>query len=311
MPRIQMALFGVCALVLSSPGCDAPRKDVSAPPSTSESASKSDSNSDPGLWFFVLVKSSNYSQGNEGELTFLNYHFFSEIFPKGEYSGPLKGQLTRHDAQDSPMPYENRETNYYIEGGHFDSLSDLDSAYPNGDFVFEIASDALNVKATLSLSGPEGKTDIPAPITIALFQNGQEVRPDAIDPTDALTIRWSEYSNGRPDPNGIVDDMIFVVIQNCHGDRIVHTGLPFRQSRFLTYRAKELAVDSGAMDPGQPYAMFVEFPHVVDSVVAAGVPGFTSYATATYLDIHTTGEAEDASCLEEMPAMDTGQTDRQ
>ena len=56
--------------------------------------------------------------------------------------------------------------------------------------------------------------------------------------------------------------------------------------------------------------MFVEFPHVVDSSIVNGVPGFTSFATATYLDIFTRGEALDAACLDEMPAMDTGQTDR-
>ena len=56
--------------------------------------------------------------------------------------------------------------------------------------------------------------------------------------------------------------------------------------------------------------MFVEFPHVVDSVIAGGVPGFTSYATATYLDFNTLGENAEGVCRKEMPAMDTGQTDR-
>ena len=294
MPGLQTALSGIVLLVLSLPGCSRP------PDDTVES----------GLWFFVLVKSSNYSQSDTGELTLLNYHFFSEIFPKDGDSGSFTGQMTRHDAPDAPMPYDDRGTNYYIEGGHFDTLADLDRAYPNGNFIFEMSSEVLAIKTELTLSGPDGKTDIPAPVTITLLQNGQPIEPGAIEPAGALTIRWSEYSNGGPDPNGIVDDMIFVVIQNCHGKRIVHTGLPFKRNDYLTYRAKELVVEPDSLEPGQPYAMFVEFPHVVDSVVVEGVPGFTSYATATYLDIHTSGEPVDASCLEEMPPMDTGQTDR-
>ena len=56
--------------------------------------------------------------------------------------------------------------------------------------------------------------------------------------------------------------------------------------------------------------MFVEFPHVVDSKVVNGVPGFTSYATATYTDINTVGEIDPSSCPDELPPLDTGQTDR-
>ena len=49
---------------------------------------------------------------------------------------------------------------------------------------------------------------------------------------------------------------------------------------------------------------------VVDSRVVDGVPGFTSYATATYIDIRTLGEQSDQSCPDAPPPMDTGQTDR-
>ena len=44
--------------------------------------------------------------------------------------------------------------------------------------------------------------------------------------------------------------------------------------------------------------------------VVKGVSGFTSYATATYLDLHTTGPLSDSACPDAPPPMDTGQTDR-
>ena len=295
MSRFPATVCGFLILALLAGGCNR------AP----------DAQQEPGIWFFVLIKSSNYDQNQSGELTLLNYHFFSEVFPKDGNSGPIEGQLTRHDAPGSPMPYVDRGSNCYIEGGHFDSVEELDQAFPNGSFLFEISNNVVDIRSELTLNGPHGDTDIPEPIQIALYQNDDIVDPTKIDADQAMTIRWSEYSNGRPDPKGIVDDMIFVVVQNCQGERMVHTGLPFEEDDYLTYRATELRVDAGTMNPGEPYAMFVEFPHVVDSVIADGVPGFTSYATATYLDIHTTGEARDDSCLEKMPAMDTGQTDRE
>jgi hypothetical protein len=69
-------------------------------------------------------------------------------------------------------------------------------------------------------------------------------------------------------------------------------------------------VDANTLSSGQAYSMFVEFPHVVDSRVINGVPAFTSYATATYLDLRTTGASSDSGCPDVPPPMDTGQTDR-
>ena len=263
-----------------------------------------------GLWFYVLVKSSNYAQDANGELTLLNYHFFSEIFPKPGFKGGLRGELQRQGSSDAPMVYVDRGKDFYFEGGHFDSVAEADEAYPNGVYDFAITNDRVEVRASMTLGDANGETDIPAPIRISLLQDDSLVSPLAVDHEKDLRVVWSDYSNGAADANGIVDDMIFVVVQNCQGERIVHTGLPFQNADYMTFREKELLIEGGTLKPGEPYAMFVEFPHVVDSSVAAGVPGFTSFATATYLDIETTGETIDSACLAEMPAMDTGQTDR-
>lgn len=264
---------------------------------------------DTGFYFAVMVKSSNYAQNAQGELKLLNYHFFSEVFPK-DPDTRLSGKLWREGDEASAMPYVKRKTNYYIEGGHFDSLQEVDRAYPNGLYYLSFETDRLTIdQQPLLLSGSDGRTEIPDPIQIVLFQDGVKVAPDRLDADKALTISWSKYSNGRADPNGIVDDMIFVVLQNCRGERIVHTGLPFA-GPYMTYETTQIPVDQGKLKPGQSYSMFVEFPHVADSRIAEGVPLFSSYATATYLDLKTLGESADDECLSEMPPMDTGQTDR-
>ncbi len=259
--------------------------------------------------FYVLVKSSNYAQSSAGELTLLNYHFFSEIFLEDQ--GSLnRATLTVASRDGRPFEYEDRGSNHYVEGGHFDSLQELDSTYPNGSFIFDIETPTVRLSGQkLELAGPNGETDLPQPIRISLFQDNREVSPLEIIPEQELVIEWSDYSNGRADPRGIVDDMIFVVIADCHGERRFHTGLPF-QGEYLRFQATEATVAANTLSTGQPYSLFVEFPHVVDSRVTREVPGFTSYATATYLDLLTTGQTSDLTCPDIPPPMDNGQTDR-
>jgi hypothetical protein len=264
----------------------------------------------PGdLKFFVLVKSSNYAQDQDGNLTLLNYHFFSELFPR-EGRKIRSATLTRvSDGRD--LPFVDRGETVYYEGGHFNTVNEVDAEHPNGAYRFDIETAALKIEnAELMLSGPAGETDIPAPITITFYQDGAPVRPGMVDGLKPLRVTWTDYSNGRDDPNGIVDDMIFVVFQNCYGTRVFHTGLPFDDEDYMTWRASEVTVPAGTLKPGLNHSMFVEMPHVVDSTIASGIPGFTSYATATYLDLKTIGDNAGDSCPEVAPPLDTGQTDR-
>lgn len=259
--------------------------------------------------FLVIVKSSNYAQDAEGNIELLNYHFFSEIFlqPEGKLTSAT---LTRSDAPDEPMGYVSRGDNYYVEGGHFDSQNEVDRAYPNGAYAIAITTPTVAVADfTLHLQGPAGATDIPEAIRVSLWQDAVRVPQSSVDPDKDLVFRWSAYSNGTKDPRGIVDDMIFLVVADCQGERIFHTGLPF-QGEYTTFETTEMLVESGSLRSGQSYSAFVEFPHVVDSRIEKGVPGFASYATATYLDLHTTGVNAGTACPDVPPPMDTGQTDR-
>lgn len=261
------------------------------------------------ITFFVLVKSSNYAQDSTGQLTLLNYHFFSEIFLTD--SGSIDAaQLTPHNRPAEPMAYIDRGENFYVEGGHFDTLEELDAAYPNGMFTFDIKTPNTRIEnEAFRLEGPDGQTDIPEPIRISFLQAGEQIGPLEIDPESDLVVRWSDYSNGRDDPNGIVDDMIFIVVADCFGERISHTGLPF-EGDYMRHNVREVSVRAELLLPDRSYSAFVEFPHVVESRIVEGVPGFTSYATATYVDLHTTGETSGAACPDVSPPMDTGQTDR-
>lgn len=262
------------------------------------------------LWFVVIVKSANHAQRADGSLELLNYHFFSEIFPRN--GGKVtQATIARRGGPGAPWPYEDRGKSFYFEGGHFDSQAAVDAAFPNGEYVVNIntPSGVIADRAML-LRGDGGKTEIPAPVRIRLWQDGREVAPDRIDPGEELRITWGEYTGARADPNGIVDDMVFVVVADCHGERIVHTGLPFVEDDYLTFRETQHRVAAGTLAPGEPHSMFVELPRAIHTQKAGAVPLFTSYATATYLDLHTLGERTGPPCPDKPPPMDTGQTDR-
>lgn len=274
-----------------------------APSAVKDETNALDENRD--VSFYVMVKSANYAQGPDDSLSFLNNHMFSELFIDPENN--LKNVTLTHS--NNVMPYEKRGHDYYMEGGHFDSVAQLDAAYPNGDYVFNFEMQGKIVNSTMNIAGPEGETDIPDPVTITFHQDGDKIPSTAIDPSKQLTIRWTDYSNGRNDPKGIVDDMIFVVMADCYGERITHTGLPF-QGDYTKWDTTEVVVEAEFLKTGHPYSIFVEFPHVVDSSIVSGVPGFTSYATATYMDVVTLGPDTSASCPANKIPMDTGQTDR-
>jgi hypothetical protein len=254
---------------------------------------------------YVVGMSSNYSQKADGELTLLNYHFFSEVFPGS--GATLRGELAS-PYFDLPKTYQEKNLPLYVEGGQFPDSAALDAAYPNG--IYRVSIDNAQtriVNGSLDLRGDGGVEAVPEPIHIAIAQGGATVAPTAINASQPTTIRWNRFSNGQSDARGIIDDMILVVIHDCHGRNVFHTGLPF-VGKYLRYDASEVQVPARLLEPGRPYSMFVEMPHVVDSTRTRGIPGFASFATATYLDLRTLGTAS-MDCPAALPPMDTGQTD--
>lgn len=271
----------------------------------------------PDLSLIVVIKSHNYSQAADGTLDLLNYHFFAEVFPKT--GGSIESaSIRRRGSSDELGPFEPHESGhpdgnspFYYEGGHFNSLEEVDRAHPNGDYIINVKSPGGDiVDHVMTLMGDTGKTEIPAPTTITLLQDDQKIDVNKIDPTKELVVKWSAYTGARRDPNNIVHDMIFVVVANCYGKRIVHTGLPFIEPEYLTFDVTEYRIPAGTLHTGQPHSMYVEFPRAIDTAVVEGVPTFTSYETATYMDLHTLGEPSGPACPEALPPLDSGQTDR-
>lgn len=261
--------------------------------------------------FLVMGKTTNHRQSDEvpgAKPTLLNFHFFAEIFVKD--GGAVSG-ATLSFPDGRVQEFEDLGFVQEVHGGRYDRESELDRSYPNGDYTFRFETPGgVDAGRVLSVRGTgEGRSRIPRAVVVTLSQDGREVSPNAVDPGEDLEITWSEFDTGASDPNGIVDDLLFAVVGNCHGEKIVHSGRPFEGTPYLTYETKRYVVASEKLAPGEPHQLFVEHARV-DTSEEDGVVGLVTYAATTFLDFHTTGTASGPVCPPSMPKMDAGQTDR-
>lgn len=253
--------------------------------------------------FVVMGKTTNHRQSEKGDLRLLNYHFFAEIF---ERPGAQVSEASLAFPGGERGPFEDRGQVLELHGGRFDRKEALDEKYPAGEYALSFETPGGSIDA-LALRMRESR--IPKPARITLLQAGTVVSPESVDPAKDLAVAWSEFESGKEDPNGILDDLVFVVVGNCHAERVVHSGRPFEGTSFLTYRAKDFTVPRGKLAPGEPHQMFVEHA-AVDASEEDGIVALVTYASTTFLDFQTAGQPSGSPCPDVMPPFDGGQTDR-
>ena len=260
------------------------------------------------ITFIVAGKTSNHRQDSVGQVETLNYHFFAEIFlqPNGiaspaSISPPLSNQ-----------PVDFSDSGYALEmhGGRYKTEQELESNYPDGKYVFHYTSPSIGSvdQAVVMENTRTQGSGLPAAPKIFLSQDGQNVSPDQIDPNLDLEVTWSDFSEGRQDPLGIMDDLLFVIMANCEGERIAHSGRPFENTPFLTFADESYVISAAVMQPENAYQLSVEHA-ILDTSIEHDVPAFATFATTTFLDLKTTGSASDgSSCPDVLQNFDAGQT---
>jgi len=254
--------------------------------------------------FLVLGKTTNHRQSESGELGLLNYHFFAEIFVR---EGGRVSDAALSFPGGEVQSFEDRGGHALeLHGGRFEGGEALDRKYPAGEYAlrFETPDGSIDGRL-LRMRGSR----IPKPPSITLLQEGKAASPRSIDPSKDLTVRWSEFEGATSDPNAILDDLVFVVVGNCHAERVVHSGRPFEGTPFLTYRTKEHTIPGGKLSPGEAHQMFVEHA-AVDTSEEDGIVALVTYASTTFLDFKTLGSPAGPPCPVVMPPFDGGQTDR-
>ena len=165
----------------------------------------------------------------------------------------------------------------------YGSYADLQSRYPDGDYRVAFESPSGNIDgATLSFPGDR----LPSPPVIEVRQNGEQLCGYA-DAAIDMTVSWTAFTQGRADEQGVLDDLIFVILEDAQGNRVSHSGRPFEDRPYLTFADMHHVIDASAMQPDQSYLLSVEHAVLADTHLSDAVPSMTTTAVTTKLELET------------------------
>ena len=174
------------------------------------------------------------------------------------------------------------------------SYETLEEKYPMGAYRFNFeTSEGRILNSVVSYKNKS----FPEHPVIMFYQDDMRIGINEVDSTKELIIKWPEFSAGQSDPNNILDDPIFVAIDSCIMEDIIHSGRPFEKNGYLNYQAKEYKVTANKLEPGQTYAMYVEHAIFTDTQNDFGMPGFATLASSTYMDFQTLGITDPDYCM--------------
>ena len=260
--------------------------------------------------FFVIGKHANYDQSTTGDLSPVDFSFFSEIFlsddgdAENAFMNMPTGERIRFRDQrlvDGP----DHDNLLLISGAkRFSSYADLLSWYPDGIYSIQFETPSGSVSGA-SLEFPVN--GLPRPPLLSLYQDGEK-RCDVIDPDKDLEVRWSEFSQGSADENGILDDLVFAILEDESGTRVSHSGRPFEGKPYLTYADRQHAILASAMNDAANYTLSVEHAILTDTQKIDSVPAMTTYAVTTKFRF-STDRGSSSGCKASSPTRNSAMVD--
>ncbi len=240
--------------------------------------------------FLVAGKTANYRQWPNGGIEVLNYHFFAEIFLQED--GKVQGATLLTPLAEQTVAFTDGGYALELHGGRYRTEAELETSYPDGHYTFSYTTPGMgSVSQQLQLGNPvAGGSGLPRAPQIILSQHGKPVQPDRVDPVLDLRVSWSPFIAGMADPKAIMDDLIFVIMGDCEGVRRAHSGRPFENTSYLTYQDSYFVIRATLLQAENVYQVSVEHA-VLETGNEHNVIAFTTFASTTFLDIHTTGTA--------------------
>ena len=239
--------------------------------------------------FFVIGKHANFDQKPGGELEPVDFSFFSEIFftkngdAENAFMNMPTGERIRFRDQRGVAGPEKDNLLLISGAKRFSSYAELLSWYPDG--VYQIGFDTPSGSVSdAELEFPvNGLPDAP---TISMYQDGKTVCGN-VDPQKALEVRWSKFAQGGKDENGILDDLVFAILEDETGRRVSHSGRPFEGNPYLTYANSSHTIDAAAMQDAKEYTLSIEHAVLTDTSEFDSVPAMTTYAVTTRVRFRT------------------------
>jgi len=244
--------------------------------------------------FFVIGKHASFDQMPDGALKPVDYSFFSEIFftengdAQNAFMNMPTGERIRFRDQRIVDGPDNDNLLLISGAKRFSSYAELLSWYPDGVYEIEFDTPSGSV-SEVALEFPVN--GLPKAPTISLYQDGEPVCA-VVDPYKVLEVRWSEFTQGGADENEILDDLIFVILEDETGKRVSHSGRPFEGRPFLTYANTSHTVAAAAMQDRKEYTLSVEHAVLTDTSKFDSVPAMTTYAVTTRLKFRTGADVE-------------------
>lgn len=258
------------------------------------SCSKNDVESD--VLFVVLGKMSLYDQSSTGEITLRNHHFVAEIMPTQE-GKIIGGILTSEQSPSFELLFNPEGRQFLAHGERVMEPEELHKIHPDGTYLFsyKTKNGQMDAQPVTIIKRPTTDT-MPAPALITLSQNDIVISPEFVNPDLDLNISWTPMKGNMKSPNSELDDLIFVLGFDCFGNNIAHSGRPYQNTPYLTYKDTSFTIPSDNLEAGIIYSIIVE-QATADVKSYKDVPGIATYATLTFLNTKTIGSAlEGKSC---------------
>ncbi len=237
--------------------------------------------------FFVIGKHASFSQDVASGLKPVDYSFFAEIFlnKNGDASNArliLPTGVETAFADQRQAEGGKRDNILSVTGKQrYAGFADLQADYPDGEYQVSFATPSGTVAAAKLVFNGE---PLPMPPRIQLSQDGTTTCT-VVNPASDLDVSWSRFAAGGPDPNGVLNDLIFVILTGEDGIRIAHSGRPFENKPFLDYSAEKFTIPAGSMESGHRYLLSVEHAILDDTRIYSGIPAMTTRAVTTKLAI--------------------------
>ncbi len=242
--------------------------------------------------FLVLGKMSIYIQDPDGGHTLRDQHFVAEIMPK-ETGEILGGTLTSEEDPNFNLSFTPEGRQFLAHGERVMVAEELHQRHPDGTYLFsyQTKNGKMN-NQPLTLNRRDTTDVMPEPATLSLSQNGNIISAEEVNSGANLTISWTAMKGNMKSPNSELADLIFVLAFDCFGNNIAHSGRPYQGTPYLTYEDSSFTIAADDLKPGIAYSLIVE-QATADVETFQGVPGIATYATLTFLDAQTIGEAND------------------
>jgi hypothetical protein len=247
------------------------------------------------ILFLVLGKMSLYDQSDDGEISLRDHHFVAEIMPKTDRT-IISGTLTNASNPAQTWEFKAEGNAFLAHGERVMNPQKLHELHPDGNYSFSYETQSGRMESqTISLAKRDTIEQMPSPAAVSLSQDGSVSASVEIDPDTDLTIAWEPMPGNTRVASSDLDDLIFVLVFDCFGNNVAHSGRPYQGGPYLTYKDSQYLVPGASLNPGQKYMAIVE-QATADVSIYQGVPGIATYATLTFVNFQTSGANSGETC---------------